>query len=95
MMGNKFKDLYWAENNTVSQEEYAVIKLSEPKVLVRYEPSDDYYENPEQFLLDIKEIKWLDATPTDDVQKEILSLISEYIVEEERLLNEFLDEEED
>jgi hypothetical protein len=94
-MNEKFKDLYWAENNVVSQDEYAVIKLSEPRVLVKYVATDDYYENPEQFLLDIKEIRWLDAIPSDAVQKEVLVLISEYIIEEERLLNEFLEEEEE
>jgi hypothetical protein len=33
--------------------------------------------------------------PNDAVQKEVLVLISEYIIEEERLLNEFLEEEEE
>lgn len=94
-MNNKFKDFYWAENNTESQEEYAVIKLSHPRLLVKYEPSDDYYENPEQFLLDIKEIRWLDETPSDEIQKEILQLVAEYIVEEERLLNEFMEDDDE
>lgn len=88
----KFKNYFWGENKLFFPNEEFVIKLSYPRVFVRYVVADGYFVNFDEFFSNIAEVQYLDGKrPNDSVQNEILNDIWNYIALEERQLENDMD----
>lgn len=92
----KFKNFFWGENKLFFPEEEFVIKLSYPRVFVRYSLADGYFATFEEFFQNIAEIQYLDGErPGKKQHEEILIDIWNYIALEERQLETDLEAAED
>ena len=95
----KFKNFFWVENKLFFPEEEFVIKLSYPRVFVRYNVGDSYFASFEDFYDSIAEVQYLDGEkekPSKEEQASILIDIWNYIALEERQLEndlEYIDED--
>lgn len=86
----KFKNFFWGENKIFFPEEEFVIKLSYPRVFVRYTVSESFVDY-ETFKHNVVEIQYLDGErPGEKEQEEIIIDIWNYIGIEERLLEDDL-----
>lgn len=91
----KFKNFFWGENKLFFPDEEFVIKLSYPRVLVRYNVGDSYFANFEDFVGNIVQIQYLDGAKEKLPELEhraLLINIWNYIAIEERLLEQDLDD---
>ncbi|MCF6185445.1 MAG: hypothetical protein L3J56_12655 [Bacteroidales bacterium] len=89
----KFKNYFWAENRIFFPDEEFIIKLSYPRVFIRYKLSDGYFADFDTFFENIAEIQYLDGKrPSEKEQKEILTDIWNYLSVEERLLEQNIDD---
>jgi len=87
---DKFKNFFWGENKLFFPDEEFVIKLSYPRVFVRYNIADSMTDF-NSFIHEIVEIQYLDGErPSEREQKEILTDIWNYIALEERQLEDDL-----
>ena len=94
----KFKNFFWGENKLFFPKEEFVIKLSYPRVFVRYVVADGYFTEYDEFFNNIAEVQYLDgidSKPNETKQKEILVDIWNYIALEELQLENDLDSVDD
>lgn len=90
-----YKDFWWGANAQHFPEEECIIKVSKPKVLIRYLSQDDVYEEEQDFYDDIVEIRWLDETPDETTRNAILKGAWTFLkIEEEMMLDEIGEEDE-
>lgn len=92
-----FTAFYIAENRTEHPGEECIIKLSYPRVLIRYKLSEAYFSSYDQFFQSIAHIEWLDGERPQS-QEEIDDIFTDcwnFLALEERKLQEDLDEEEE
>ena len=83
----KFKNFFWGENKLFFPDEEFVIKLSYPRVFVRYNVGESYFSSFDEFFNSIAEVQYIDGKrPSEKEQQEILTDIWNYIALEERIL---------
>ena len=86
---DKFKHYFWGENKLFFPDEEYVIKLSFPRMFVRYNVGDAYFESFEEFVTSIAEIQFLDGErPSDEEVQEHMVDIWNYVALCERQLEE-------
>jgi len=88
-----FKAFYICENRIEWEGQEAIIKLSYPRVFIRYKVSEAYFSSYQQFYQSIAVVEWLDGekpTDEDEVQK-IFTDCWNYLALEERKLEEDYD----
>ena len=89
----KFKHYFWGENKLFFPDEEYVIKLSFPRMFVRYNVGDAYFASFEEFVTSIAEIQFLDGErPSDKEVQEHMVDIWNYVVLCERQLEDDLKE---
>jgi len=83
MIPDKFKNFYMGRNNLFFPEEEFVIKLSYPRIFVRFKVTEGYYSDFDLFYTNIAEVQYLDGKrPSDEEQKHILEDVWNYITME-------------
>ena len=93
---DKFKHFFWGENKLFFPDEEYVIKLSFPRMFVRYSVGDAYFASFEEFYDNIAEVQWFDGDEISEKKKqEIFIEAWNFLAIEERLLEEDLEEMED
>ena len=93
---DKFKHFFWGENKLFFPDEEYVIKLSFPRMFVRYNVGDAYFASFEDFVTSIAEIQFLDGErPSDKEVQEHMVDIWNYVALCERQLEDDLKEIED
>lgn len=92
----EFKHYVWGENRVVFPDYEFIIKLTEPRVYIKYKLSEAYFSNFEEFYKSIAEVQWIDGVrPSEAEQKVILINMWNYLALEERLLEQDLENMED
>lgn len=92
----EYKEYWWGENAQFYPGQQSIIKLSTPRVLIRYELEDVLEANFKEFFDSIEEIHWLDGNDLEDTQKEaILKEAWDFLIIEEHLLEQDLLEMDD
>ncbi len=87
MIPEKFRNYFWGENNLFFPDEEFVIKLSYPRIFVRYKVGDGYFANFDEFFENIAEVQYIDGErPSEEEQNRLLIDIWNYIGLEERRL---------
>jgi len=84
-----FKNYYLGKNTLFFPEYEFVIKLSFPRVFVKYKTSEGYYSNFEKFFKNVAEVQYLEGDrPSDFDHQHILNNIWNYITMEKGLIND-------
>lgn len=92
---DKFKNFFWGENKLFFPDEEFVIKLSYPRVFVRYHVGESYFASFDEFWQSIAEIQYIDGErPPEKEHMNIMTDIWNYIALEERQLEDDLSNEE-
>lgn len=86
------KHFWWGENHQHFDEQESIFKLSEPRVFIRYNIVDSYFSDFEEFYNSIVKVQWIDGKPSEKEQMEILTDAWNFLVIEERLLEEDLED---
>ena len=80
MVPDKFKNYYLGRNTLFYSDYEFVIKLSFPRVFVRYKITEGYYTDFNKFFNNIAEVQYLEGErPSETVQQQILDEIWNYI----------------
>lgn len=83
MIPQKFRNYYLGKNSLFFPGHEFVIKLSFPRVFVRYKITEGYYTDYDKFFENIAEVQFLEGTqPTATEKKYILDDIWNYITME-------------
>ena len=83
MIPDEFKNLYIGKNSLFFPEFEFVIKLSFPRVFVRYKITEGYYSDFDKFFSNIAEIQYLDGKkPSKYEQNRIMTDVWNYITME-------------
>ena len=83
MKPDKFKNYYIGINNLFFPEFEFVIKLSFPRVFVRYKRASGYYTDFEKFFENVAEVQYLEGEkPTKSEEQQILNDIWNYLTME-------------
>jgi len=83
MVPDKFKNYYLGRNTLFYSDYEFVIKLSFPRVFVRYKITEGYYTDFNKFFNNIAEVQYLEGErPSETVQQQILDEIWNYITME-------------
>lgn len=59
----------WGENHQHHDGEETIIKMSFPRVFIRYVLADAYFATYEEFYNSIAEVQWFDGDDVSDKQK--------------------------
>lgn len=87
------KHYWWGENHQHYPTQETIIKMSFPRVFIRYEVGEAYFSSYEEFYDSIAEVQWFDGDKLSDNKKtEILIEAWNFLAIEERLLEEDLEE---
>lgn len=87
------KHYWWGENHQHHDGEETIIKMSFPRVFIRYKLNDAYFASFEEFYKNIAEVQWFDGTPpSEKEQTKILIEAWNFLAIEERLLEEDLED---
>jgi hypothetical protein len=90
------KHYWWGENCQHYPGQETIIKMSFPRVFIRYEVGDAYFASYEEFYNSIAEVQWFDGDELSEKKKEeILIEAWNFLAIEERLLEEDLEDIED
>jgi hypothetical protein len=90
------KHYWWGENHQHHEGQETIIKMSFPRVFIRYEVGDAYFATYEEFYNSIAEVQWFDGDELSDKKKEeILIEAWNFLAIEERLLEEDLEDIDD
>ena len=80
MIPDKFKNYYLGTNKLFYREYEFVIKLSFPRVFIRFKRTEGYYANFKKFFDTVAEIQYLEGyKPTDTEEQEILSEVWDFL----------------
>lgn len=83
MIPDDFKNYYIGRNSLFFPEHEFVIKLSFPRVFVRYKLQEGYYSDFDKFFENIADVQYLEGTkPTEMEQNQIKTDIWNYITME-------------
>jgi hypothetical protein len=83
MVPEDFKNFYLGRNSLFFPEFEFVIKLSFPRVFVRYKVTEGYYTNFEKFFTHIAEVQYLEGNrPSANEHNQILKDVWNYITME-------------
>jgi transposase len=83
MKPEKFKNYYLGTNSLFFPEYEFVIKLSYPRVFVRYKRSSGYYTDLEKFFQNVAEVQYLEGKkPPKSEERQILNDIWNFITME-------------
>ncbi|MBI9065237.1 MAG: hypothetical protein JEZ14_24850, partial [Marinilabiliaceae bacterium] len=83
MKPDKFKNYYTGTNNLFFPDYEFVIKLSFPRVFVRYKRTEGYYTNFNKFFKNVAEVQYLDGKRPSKVEEEdVLNDIWNYLTME-------------
>lgn len=92
----KFKHFFWGENRLFFPEEEYVIKLSFPRMFVRYKVGDSLFVSFEEFVKNIAEIQYLDGErPDEEEMQEHMIDVWNYVALCERQLEDDMAEMDD
>ena len=87
MIPEKFRNYFWGENKLFFPDEEFVIKLSYPRIFIRYKVADGYFANFDEFFESIAEVQYIDGErPSEEEQNRLLVDVWNYIGLEERRL---------
>lgn len=87
------KHYWWGENHQHHDGEESIIKLSFPRVFIRYRLNEGYFADFDDFFNNIAEVQWIDGEkPTEKVQQQIFEEAWNFLAIEERLLEEDLED---
>lgn len=88
-----FKAFYICENRIEWEGQEAIIKLSFPRVFIRYNVGEAYFSSYEQFYQSIAVVEWLDGEKPNDPDKlqKVFTDCWNYLALEERKLEEDFD----
>lgn len=90
------KHYWWGENHQHYDGQETIIKMSYPRVFIRYELGEAYFASFEEFYESIAEVQWFDGDEISDKKKqEILIEAWNFLAIEERLLEEDLEDMDD
>ena len=83
MIPDDYKNYYIGRNSLFFPEHEFVIKLSFPRVLVRYKLTEGYYSDFEKFFSNIADVQYLEGKrPSEIEHNQILTDIWNYITME-------------
>lgn len=83
MIPAKFKNYYTGKNTLFYPEYEFIIKLSYPRVFVKYKITEGYYTDFDKFFNNIAEVQYLEGDrPREIDQQQILDDIWDYITME-------------
>jgi len=83
MIPDDFKNYYIGRNNLFFPEYEFVIKLSFPRVFVRYKLTEGYYSDFDKFFRNIADVQYLEGTRLSEMEhNQILTDIWNYITME-------------
>lgn len=83
MKPDKFKNFYLSKNSLFFSEYEFVIKLSFPRVFVKYKVTEGYYSDFDKFFNTYAEVQYLDGQkPSESEHQKILTDIWNYITME-------------
>lgn len=86
------KHWWWGENHQWHHGEETLIHMAEPRVFIRYELSEAYFADFDEFYGSIAEVQWLDGKPDKDTQERVLIDAWNFLSIEERLLEQDLED---
>ncbi len=90
------KHYWWGENHQHYPSQETIIKMSFPRVFIRYEVGDAYFADFNEFYNNIAEVQWIDGDEISEKKKqEIFIEAWNFLAIEERLLEEDLEDIED
>lgn len=93
---DKFKHFFWGENRLFFPEEEYVIKLSFPRMFIRYKVGDSLFVSFEEFVKNIAEIQYLDGErPDEEEMQEHMIDVWNYVALCERQLEDDMAEMDD
>jgi hypothetical protein len=83
MVPEEFKNFYIGRNSLFFPKFEFVIKLSYPRVFVRYKLAEGYYSDFEKFFTNIAEVQYLEGKrPSENEHNQIITDIWNYITME-------------
>lgn len=86
------KHYWWGENRQHYRDQETIIKMSFPRVFIRYTLSDAYFASFEEFYNSIAEVQWIDGEkPSKDEQKRIMIEAWNFLAKEEEILEDDLE----
>lgn len=90
------KHYWWGENHQHFDGEETIIKMSYPRVFIRYKVGEAYFSSFEDFFSSIAEVQWFDGDEVSESKKqEIFVEAWNFLAIEERLLEDDLQDIED
>ncbi|MBS2212178.1 hypothetical protein KEM09_12240 [Carboxylicivirga mesophila] len=72
MIPEKFKNYYLGTNNLFFPKYEFVVKLSFPRVFVRFIRTEGYYANFEKFFKSVAEVQYLDGIKPPEVEEQLI-----------------------
>ena len=89
MIPDKFKNYYLGKNSLFFPEYEFIIKLSYPRIFVRYKLTEGYYTDFDKFFENIAEVQYLEGEkPSEADQQQFLNDIWNYITMEKGSIND-------
>jgi hypothetical protein len=83
MIPDKFKNYYLGKNTLFFAEFEFVIKLSFPRVFLKYRLSEGYYSDFEKFFSNVAEVQYLEGyRPSESEHQQVLNDLWNYITME-------------
>lgn len=90
------KHYWWGENHQHFDGEETIIKMSYPRVFIRYQVGEAYFADFDEFYNSIAEVQWFDGDQVSYKQKQEIYIEAwNFLAIEERLLEEDLENLED
>lgn len=89
MVPDEFKNFYIGKNSLFFPEYEFVIKLSFPRIFVRYKVTEGYYSDFEKFFNNIAEVQYLEGEkPSENIHKQIITDVWNYLTMEKNPLRD-------
>lgn len=86
-----FRHYVWGENRIHHPEEEFIIKMSFPRLYIRYRLEDSMFADFDEFFASIAEVQWMDGKdgiPSKKEQQRIFTEAWNYLCLEERILEQ-------
>ena len=94
----RFKHYIWGENRINHPEDEFIIKMSFPRLYIRYRLEDALFADFTQFYASIADVQWMDgkdSIPSLEEQRAIFTEAWNYLCLEERQLEEDMEDWDD
>lgn len=90
-----YPNFYIAENILDWPGQLGIVKLSEPRLFIRFNYGESYFASYEEFISEIAVIEWIDGVrPTKSEQEEILTDCWNFLALTERKEDELFEQDE-